>query len=375
MAQHGVGVLPRQMLAQLLAAGVVSGISEKYLQPASIDLPLSTEAFRIESNMLPQHKDQRVRDLIPAIGGTPHDLRNPLEVGVMYLIRIDAMFHFVETIYGYVNPKSSAGRINLFSRVIADGVSLYDAMIPEGWEGEAWVLVRPDSFPVLLSPGQAVSQLRLFDGYTKLDRTEIHLATRAQPLLYAHNGRPVLLSGGQHVDGDGSLYLTIDVEGHELGGFPGMRASGYECRGMQRVLDFGKIAHYPVRDFFSPVVPEQGLLRLRKGSLYILSTAEWVVVPPELSAELRPIDVRLGEFRSHAAGYIDPGWGWGTGELKGRPITLEVIPYEDLTWQKGQIVARLRYERMKYKPDVPYDSGASHYSAQSAARVSKHFKI
>jgi dCTP deaminase len=99
------------------------------------------------------------------------------------------------------------------------------------------------------------------------------------------------------------------------------------------------------------------------------------MVPPYLSAELRAIDPRLGEFRSHAAGYIDPGWGFGTnGECRGRPITLEVIPHEDMFVRDGQAIARLRYEHMKEEPDVAYDAANSHYTKQEGPKLSKHFK-
>lgn len=99
------------------------------------------------------------------------------------------------------------------------------------------------------------------------------------------------------------------------------------------------------------------------------------MVPPNLSAELRAIDPRLGEFRSHAAGYIDPGWGYGAeGEECGRPITLEVIPHEDMLVRNGQTVARIRYECMKEVPETIYDAAASNYTDQRAARLSKHFK-
>jgi dCTP deaminase len=168
----------------------------------------------------------------------------------------------------------------------------------------------------------------------------------------------------RHAD---SLLLTLLVEE----GMP-----GWECRGSSRVFDFGKLNYYKPEDFFTPVTVRNGKLKLVKGSFYILSTYERVVVPPHLSAELRAIDTRFGEFRSHSAGYIDPGWGWGKdGSVHGRPITLEMNPYESMDASPRQTIARIRYEHMKEIPDVPYDLANSNYTKQvRGAALSKHFK-
>ena len=98
------------------------------------------------------------------------------------------------------------------------------------------------------------------------------------------------------------------------------------------------------------------------------------MVSPNLSSELMAVDTRLGEFRSHAAGYIDPGWGYGVdGKECGRPITLEVIPQEDMLVRDGQSIARIQYEYMKERPETIYDSANSNYTDQHAAKLSKHF--
>jgi len=41
------GVLPKQMLRELCVAGHIKGVGEQYLNPASVDLPLADEAYRI----------------------------------------------------------------------------------------------------------------------------------------------------------------------------------------------------------------------------------------------------------------------------------------------------------------------------------------
>jgi len=350
------------MLRELFEQGYITTIDESYLNPASIDLPLADEAYRLESIFLPL-SGEKVRDLLPLVGATPHHFANPLEVGVPYLIRIAGTWKLPSTVYGYANPKSSTGRNGFFCRTVADRVAMYEALIGPGWTGETWVLARPDYFPVLLTPGIAVSQMRFFDGKSFLDDFHTELAIQQTGLLFSEDGKKLPLEDTRrHAD---SFLLTLHVG----------ETMGWECRGTRKILDLTKIDFYEPDDFFKPVRVMDGKYILRKGCFYILTTRERVMVPPNLSAELRAIDPRLGEFRSHAAGYIDPGWGYGeNGEACGRPITLEVIPQEDMLVRDGQTIARIRYEYMKEVPEMVYDAAASNYSDQYTARLSKHFK-
>jgi dCTP deaminase len=362
------GVLPIQKLEELLKNKSIVGIDRSYLNPASIDLPLSKEAYRLEGTFLPK-RGEKIRKILsyPSVSAKPHDLKNPLEVGVSYIVRLEGKVSLPKNIYGYINPKSSTGRINLFCRVVADGVPFYDTVAPAGWSGEMWLLIRADSFAVLVSPNQALSQLRLFNHYTVLNQDEMKTVLKVSPLLWKSTGTPYKQSEVQ-VDNDGSLLLTLDLSS---------KLAGYECKNPSKILDIENKHFYKPEDFFTPAYVEQGSVTLRKGRFYILSTREAVMVPPHLSAEVRPIDVRFGEFRTHAAGYVDPGWGWNQkGTVKGQPITLEVIPYEDVVIREGQIVGRIRFERMGSVPSVVYGaSGKSHYTKQKAAKLSKHFKI
>lgn len=354
------GVLPKQTLRQLLGQ-YIRGIPEKYLNPASIDLPLSEEAYRCNTTFTVL-QSERVRDLFPLIGARKHHFSTPLEVKVPYLFRVEGQWQLPKNVYGYANPKSSTGRNGFFCRVVADHVEMYDAAIQSGWGGEMWILARADFYPVLVEPGLAVSQMRLFDGPNFLDELQTEMQMEKTGLLFHPDGRKIPYENARHHGG--AFMLTLEV---------GSRM-GWECQGVGCLLDLSKLNHYKPADFFRPIKPANGRYVLRKGTFYILTTRERVMVPPSLSAELRAIDPRLGEFRSHAAGYIDPGWGYGkNGESKGRPITLEVIPQEDMLVRDGQPIARLRYEHMKEVPETVYDDALSNYTDQKGARLSKHF--
>jgi dCTP deaminase len=363
------GVLPSQMLRDLMHGGFIQGIPEDYINPASLDLPLDEEAYRLECLFLPL-ANQSVRVLLTKVGATRHDLKSPLEVGVPYLIKVNGAIGLQDGMYGYANPKSSTGRINLFVRTVADGEAMYDALRSSNPEQprELWVLARADSFPVLLSPGQAVSQMRFFTGKGFLDTNDLQNAVQRHGLLYHPNKVRYTREEHQRQRHADTLFLSARVSDGEV---------GWECRGVNTILDFGKKKCYRPEKFFTPVEARGGLVKLRKGSFYILSTDECVRVPPEYSAELRATDQRLANGRVHAAGFIDSGWGWGKdGDVPGRPITLEVNPNEDnILLQHGQNVARIRYEWMHDIPEKLYDEVSSHYTAQTTALLSKHFVV
>lgn len=234
------------MLRELCTTGFIEGVDEQYLSPASIDLPLADEAYRLESIFLPL-AGEKVRDLLPLVGATPHYFSNPFEVGVPYLVRIAGKWKLPSMIYGYANPKSSTGRNGFFCRTVADNVDMYESLVGPGWSGEQWALMRPDYFPVLLAPGLAVSQMRFFDGKSFLDDLHTELAIERHGLLFDENGAKLALKDTRrHAD---SFLLTLQVG----------EGMGWECHGTRKVLDMSRKNHYEPRDFFIPIHVANGM--------------------------------------------------------------------------------------------------------------------
>lgn len=358
---HDHGVLPDFVISELMDHGYIEGIDPSFINPASLDMPLADEAYRLEA-IFQLKPGQHVRMALNDVGALRHNLANPLEVGVPYLIRIAGSWSLPQSVYGYANPKSSTGRLNLFARLVADGIGMYDHL-SKGWSDELWLLVRADSFPVLLHPGIAVSQMRFFSGKAFVDDLHLEFAVKKHGLLYSPEGRKIKKSDiPMHGD---SVLLGLAV-GEEF---------GYECRPSHRPLDLSKVGEYDPLDYFQPITARGGSFLLRKNSFYILSTLERVKVNADMSAELRAIDIRLGEFRSHAARFIDPGWGCDAGgKGNGSSITLEVIPYEDMLVREGQTIARIRFEHMQEAPRKPYTVANSNYVGQRGPKLSKHFR-
>ncbi len=353
-----------QMLIDLMRSGHITGAQESNANPSSFDVCVGSECYRVEGIVQP-HISEPVRSILGAVNAHRHALNQPMEVGVSYLAKLREGVKLPSTVYGYCNPKSSTGRNNVHCRVVADGVPRFDAITPAGHHAQLWVAITPKSYPVIIPAGTAVAQTRLFTANTRFSEVDLEVMLAREELVYSRMGKPLRYRDLKITDRDGSILLTLDLESKWI---------GYRSRRPSRVLDFSKRG-YRWEDYYERLTADRGMLRLHMGEFYVLSTHEYVRVPPQLSCEMVDMDSRTGEFRSHYAGYIDSGWGYGrNGKGKGRPITLELCPFEDLVIRCDQPIAKIRFERMAVVPDQHYDELlTSHYCRQHSARLSKHF--
>lgn len=367
MQNFGQGALPAQQIQAFMEARYIAGAQTVHVSPASLDLTLSNEIYEINGLLLPR-AGEKIRDLLRLMDAVQTDFSNPCQAEKLYLVKLNESLALPDTVYGYCNPKSSTGRLDVHVRVLADGVPRYDSVTPKGFAGELWVAIIPQSFSVQLHAGTPLTQLRLFTADTRFSETDLQHAM-AEGLVY-HRTTGEKLSYDDLVtnDQDGAVVLTALVE-------DGL--CGYECiAGPHDVVDVANIAHYEASRFFKPLIIENGALRLKRDRFYILSGAEAVRILPTLASEMVPMDERSGDFRSHYAGFLDPGWGYGAdGAGKGRPFTLEVRPFEDLVVRPGQPIAKIRFERMAETPDFHYDTKQSNYLIQSGPKLGKQFKI
>lgn len=358
------GALPSQMLRKMIREKVIRGAPEKNVQPASLDVTISDEVYRVERLFLPD-ANETVRSLLSHVGAVPHSLSTPMERGVTYLARLNESLALPKDVYAFCNPKSSTGRNDIHVRVLADRVSRYDDITPAGWKGELWIALSPRSFPVIIEEGFALSQLRFFNANTRLEESDILQRFKEDPLLFNTKGKPIRYDDLKVKNNNGSLTLTLDLS---------TKIIGYECLEPSKVLELSKRKSVSPEKFFRPIERNGDSIVLHEGRFYILSTLERVRVPDTLACEMRPMDERYGDFRAHYAGFIDPGWGWGKrGEGRGRTLTLEVRPFENLEVRHGQVIARIVFERMAEVPDRLYDTINSTYTDQLGPRLAKQF--
>lgn len=361
------GALPSQIIRELIKAKFIDGAKEGNINTTSLDLSISDEIYRVEGIFQPR-PDERIRDLLETIEHLPHDLNYPLERGVIYLARLNERLSLPDDVYGYCNPKSSTGRNDVHVRLLADGVSRYDTAAPAGYKGELWLVINPKSYPIKIRSGERLIHMRFLNHDTRFDELELQIAFKLDKLLWRPlRNEPFNYEDLKIRDNDGSIILTLDLT---------QKMVGYRCAGSDKILDFSKINHYRPEDFYEPIQAQNGRIHLKRGQFYVLSTREAVRVPPYLASEMVPMDERSGEFRSHYAGFIDPGWGCGKeGGSHGRQITLELRPFEDLVVRDNQPIAKIRFERMIEISDMPYDElSTSNYRKQVGPTLSKHFR-
>lgn len=367
MPTNAHGALPSQNLTELIKSGFIYGADAANISPASLDLSLSDEIYEIRGLLLPR-AEEKIEELLPLMGAKKIAITQPLQCEKMYVARLNESLALPSEVYGYCNPKSSTGRLDMHVRVLADGVPRYDSITPKGYAGSLWVSIHPKSFSVQVHVGTPLTQLRLFTGDTRMSELDLEVALKRYELVYhATEERPLSYEELLTNDKDGAVVLTAMIADD---------VCGYVCKSQPKeVIDMDNVGGYDALDFFDEVCPEDGVLKLKRDKFYILSGAERVRIPPILASEMVPMDERSGDFRSHYAGFLDPGWGWGAqGEGHGRPFTLEVRPFEDLVVRKRQPIAKIRFERMLEEPSIHYDTKKSNYLTQSGPKLAKQFK-
>jgi len=363
------GVLPYQDLLRAVEDGLVrarSPIPQANVQPASLDLRLGGEAHRMRCSFLPDREsvrqkleDYRLETIDLADGAV-------LEPGRPYLIPLMERIELPPTMRARANPKSSTGRVDVFTRVITDRNHRFDD-IPAGYRGPLYVEVVSRTFSVRIQQGMSLNQLRLAVGDTRVSDADLIARHGEEAMVY--DGKSRKIPDGRMVVHDG-LFLTLDLEGDADG------VVGYRARRNSRVLDLTRIGVHRVRDFWEPVFREEDAPRvvLEPDDFYLLISSEAVRIPAVYASEMSAYAESAGELRSHYAGFFDPGFGHGNDPPGSRAV-LEVrardVPF---MVEQGQPVCKLTYETVRTPPTFLYgrDTG-SNYQGQ-VAMLSKHFE-
>jgi dCTP deaminase len=365
------GILPVQAIRRLIEAGHLRPTRAEHqilgdqLQPASVDLRLGAGAWRVRASFLPG-KDVPVGKRLAELALHSFEFGDEgkvLEVGCAYLVPLLESLSLPHDIWALANPKSSTGRLDVFTRVIADGVTAFD-QIPAGFEGTLWLEVCPQSFPIVVRQGSRLSQIRFH--YGRGDNTDAVLRELHQREK---------LTSDEHADIRDGIALSVDLSPDPQGPVGGLM--GYRARRNTGVVDVDKPGSCPVSEFWEPlwVQGSQNRLILDPDQFYILASKESVHVPPTHAAEMVPFNPLVGEFRVHYAGFFDPGFGHAASGGSGAKAVLEVRSHKvPFILEDGQIVGRLIYERLTEVPEVVYgrDLG-SNYQGQGL-KLSKHFK-
>jgi dCTP deaminase len=368
------GILPDHMIAALARDGAIVRAQEfqaDQIQPASLDLRLGDVAYRVRASFLPGPQTtvaERIDEL------KLHEIAlgrgAVLETGCVYIVPLIESLALPKDIAGAANPKSSTGRLDVFTRVIADKTRGFDRIKP-GYHGPLYAEISPRTFPVLVRTGSRLSQLRFRRGHAQLDADTLR-ALHAREGLVDDASADVSEGIAVSVDLSASIpYCSApagETNGSTIVGFRGKHHTG--------LIDVERRAAYDVADFWEPIHSRADRsLILDPDEFYILASKEAVQVPPDFAAEMVPFDPLVGEFRVHYAGFFDPGFGHAAAGGCGARAVLEVRSREvPFILEHGQIVGRLIYEKMLERPSALYgECLGSNYQAQGL-KLSKHFR-
>ena len=290
-----------------------------------------------------------------------------LQRGSVYLVPLLESLALPPGVRGRCNPKSTTGRLDIFTRVITDATPRFDE-IESGYHGPLYVEISPQSFPIRVQVGLSLNQVRLVEGPSVLADAELAAQYARSPLLYDDDDRPVPIERVTFNDG---LGMGVDLSGRATGGI-----IGYRAHPNPPAVDMARVGHYDPAEFWEPIKrPARDGYILEANRFYILVSKERIRVPPEFAAEMVVYDAGAGEIRTHYAGFFDPGFGWGDGDVLGTKVVMEVRAREvPFLVYDGQTFFKVLFERMAARPERLYGGALGSSYQQQTLTLSKHFR-
>ena len=392
------GVLPIQKLKLLSETGVISSddahpILEDQYQPNSIDLRLGDVAYRVRSSFLPEN--ETVERKLERLEQYQFSLKGGavLEENAVYIIPLLERLNLPKSHYAHsngpkisgeginngdtiklfaqenlsakANPKSSTGRLDIFTRVITDYSHRFEEITP-GYQGPLYVEVVPKSFPIKVKTGQRLNQLRIRHGFEVLSDQDLLRIHDQEPILFDDTSQAMPL---ETLKVNKGLFMSVHLEGKEG------EIIGYKAKKHSNFIDYEKIGHYPVNEFWEPILAgTDSMVILEPESFYIFASKERIRVPAKLACEMMAYDTGSGELRTHYAGFFDSGFG-GSVEDGGARAVLEVRSHDvPFLIEDGQTLFSMQFEPNSEQPNMMYGLEIkSNYQGQDL-KLGKHFK-
>lgn len=357
------GVFPSQYIQHLINEDDIMSdmdYDEDQIQPSSLDLRFGTEAYKVSSSFLPG-KDSVSNKIDLLMVGEPIDLSQEyvFEKGCVYIVKLMERLHLPKFVSAIANPKSSTGRIDVFTRLLTDYSCSFD-LIKEGYHGDLYAEVSPKTFSIKVKAGVRLSQIRFKFGSIPISDSNLGL------ISYKKSLTPNFKSNI-----DNGLIMSVNLESDNNS------IVGYKAKHTDRIIDVSKKSYLNVEDYWIPIYANENKnLVLEPDEFYILSSYENIYVPEDMAAEMVATDISFGEFRAHYAGFFDPGFGHPDENGNGAKAVLEVRT-RDVSYliEHKQPIGRLVYYKMSEVPKVIYGSNLieSNYRNQGL-KLSKHFK-
>lgn len=304
------------------------------VQPSSLDLTLTGHFYGMGRMRLPE-RDQPVSDLCKQYQ-YEFSIRQMeegfLHKGYTYIAQLHESVEFPKGYSAKFSPKSSIGRIDVFVRVLADGVPLYDRL-PDGYKGHLYLEITPLSFPIKLGPHESLTQMRIKVGDPNVSGEELPILQSAHG-IFLRNGKS-LQAHELEISSRGA-YMHIDLDRDIV---------GFVSRTSSPPISFKGIGTHDWQDYWEPIPrPRNRSLIIEPGRFYLPATKEGVRIPDFLCGDILEYDTSVGEMRTHYAGFFDPGFGAektgtiGVLEVRGREAAYELVD--------GQPICVMAFERL-----------------------------
>lgn len=360
------GIFPSQMIEEAIRAGWLISerlISHDQIQPASLDLRLGPVAYRVRASFIPGRRP--VSERLTSLTTHQLDLTRGavLERGCVYIIPLVERLQLPPAVSARANPKSSTGRIDVFTRLITDFSHEFD-QVRAGYKGGLYLEVVPQTFSIVVRAGSRLTQLRLMRGAVSPTDALLAALHEEQALVFGEGEEPAdpVIARG--------LWLSVDLRGG-----PG-EVVGYRARAHAPLVDVDEVQAYDPMDYWEPIErPRDAQLLLLPEAFYILCSRERIRVPLTAAAEMVSYEPSVGEFRNHYAGFFDPGFGFRSDDVNGTHAVLEVRSHEvPFILEDGQRVSRLEYQPLIEPAARAYGEAVGSSYQHQRVSLSKHFK-
>lgn len=330
-----------------------------HVQPATLDIPGSSDLYVLENYQTLLTPDANVREIaedikVEKISLNPESRQDfRIEKNVKYAMKaIDVdLTEIADDIRIESSAKSRIGRNYFELSTVFDKSDQYDRV---GYrkKGELWIEFTC-GFNQQFHQTRGLTQLQFIQRH--LESPNYELATKE--LLFV-DGKPLFNYDLE----ENRLPVRVNLVPNEL--------VGYESR-----IDTNKRVKLDgtnkKEDFWTPIhADENGVIKLKKGHMYILSTYEAMSIPKEYTAQMIPTSHNIGKLTSNTAGLFDPDFGHKGGELKGCSGVLEVITEKDMELKHMQQIALMKFYRNITLPEKGYDGD---YQGQLGPQLAKNF--
>ena len=309
-----------------------NSLINKQIQPASLDLSLSSKCYRIKASFIPN--EIKISKVIKELSLTEIDLSQNtlLEKNCIYLCELNEKLNLPHDVMGKSNPKSTTGRLDIFTRVITENGKEYDH-IKYNYKGKLYLEIIPQSFSIILKKNTSLNQLRFFQG-SNIDRKIKQIK------------------------------ISVSIKKNKI--------SAYKAKKITSAINLNKINFYKSDKYWEEIKPIDNFFIIEKDEFYILRSKESIKIKNDQAAELEPFKDSFGNFRVHYAGFFDPGFG---SNKYGTPAVLELRAYDTpFIIRDGQLVGQLNYYEIDKIKKNSYGVNINSNYFNQDLKLAKQFK-